>query len=67
MYSRSSWGGSVDPAITVVLKPADQDAIVSLIIFEYTDEPYLGRPLNKDSWEVRTQVAGGIGDGGDGF
>ncbi|OAL21157.1 hypothetical protein AYO20_11413 [Fonsecaea nubica] len=47
MYSRKSWGGSIDPFILVKFLP-DQtedntDPIASLIIFEWQDEPLIGR------------------------
>ena len=47
MYSRKSWGGSVEPFILVKYLPDhtedDTDPISSLIIFEWTDEPLIGR------------------------
>ena len=46
MYSRSAWGGPVDPYINVMFPPkkssGDQDAIVSVIIFEWKDEGLIG-------------------------
>ncbi|ERS96988.1 uncharacterized protein SPSK_02343 [Sporothrix schenckii 1099-18] len=44
MYSRSSWGGAVDPFILVKFDSYDGpvDPIVSLLIFEWRDEPFIG-------------------------
>ncbi|KAF2083977.1 hypothetical protein K490DRAFT_76155 [Saccharata proteae CBS 121410] len=49
MYSRKSWGGSVDPFILVkFLKatdaPENTDPTVSLLIFEWQDKNLLGKP-----------------------
>ncbi|KAF8249537.1 hypothetical protein K440DRAFT_598437 [Wilcoxina mikolae CBS 423.85] len=44
MYSKKAWGGNLDPSITVRFTPTEShNDIISLIIFEYTDEPYIGR------------------------
>ncbi|TDZ18635.1 Membrane protein PTM1 [Colletotrichum sidae] len=46
MYSRSAWGGPVDPYINVMFlpkeAPADQDPTVSMVIFEWKDEDLIG-------------------------
>ena len=46
MYSRKSWGGSVDPFIlTKFLKDTEEeegDPLVSIVIFEWQDEPLIG-------------------------
>ena len=46
MYSRGSWGGSVDPYILTKFDKSsadgDTDAVVSLVIFEWRDEYLLG-------------------------
>jgi len=44
MYSRSSWGGPVDPFILVRFDKYDgpDDPIASLVIFEWKDEDYIG-------------------------
>jgi hypothetical protein len=46
MYSRKAWGGAVEPFIlTKFIKVPDEipgDPIVSLIIFEWKDEPLIG-------------------------
>ena len=46
MYSKGSWGGSVDPFIlTKIEKPANlanKDALASFVIFEWRDEPLIG-------------------------
>ncbi|QUC22140.1 uncharacterized protein UV8b_06381 [Ustilaginoidea virens] len=48
MYSRTSWGGPVDPFILVKFlnssKPEVSDPIVSLIIFEWQDKDLVGFP-----------------------
>lgn len=53
MYSRKAWGGSVDPFILTkfVQEPqsGDSDPLVSLVIFEWTDENLIGRPVPGDS------------------
>ena len=46
MYSKSAWGGNVDPYIQVVfvndtVKP-DTDPIISLLIFEWKDLDLIG-------------------------
>lgn len=47
MYSRRSWGGSVDPYIDVSfvknLIPADQDPLVSVVVFEWQDRSFVGK------------------------
>ena len=46
MYSRNSWGGPVEPFISVkftdVGKEEEGDPIVSLVIFEWKDEDFIG-------------------------
>jgi hypothetical protein len=46
MYSRVSWGGPVDPYISVLFtdvgKSDATDPIVSLVVFEWKDENYIG-------------------------
>jgi hypothetical protein len=46
MYSKSSWGGPVDPFILVkftdVGKDQGDDPVVSLLIFDWMDEDYIG-------------------------
>ena len=46
MYSRSSWGGSIDPFILTKFdnhsQGIDPKAVVSFVIFEWHDEPLLG-------------------------
>lgn len=47
MYSRKSWGGSVDPFILVKFVGktdfGDADPLVSVIVFEWQDEDLIGR------------------------
>ncbi|KAK2761863.1 integral membrane protein [Colletotrichum kahawae] len=53
MYSRTAWGGPVDPYINVMFlpkqAPADQDPTVSLVIFEWKDEDLIGVRESQDS------------------
>lgn len=58
MYSKKSWGGSVDPFILVTF-PKDkiavekgEDPVVSLLIFEWQDKQLLGKPSDADYMEV---------------
>ncbi|KAF2835354.1 hypothetical protein M501DRAFT_441818 [Patellaria atrata CBS 101060] len=53
MYSRKSWGGSVDPFILVTFQKqegqsGDPNKMVSLIMFEWQDEHLLGKIVNED-------------------
>ena len=52
MYSKSAWGGPVDPFILVAFPnkavDKDSDPIVSLVIFEWKDEPLVGIPAPTD-------------------
>ena len=56
MYSRKSWGGSVNPFILtkfIKVTPADDsDPIVSLIVFEWKDEYLFGQYASPDALEV---------------
>lgn len=56
MYSRKSWGGNIDPSISVILIPTDKDEKVSLLIFEWEDAGFLGRYEKDDSQEVRDDL-----------
>jgi hypothetical protein len=46
MYSKNAWGGPIDPFILVkftdVGKDQEGDPIVSLVVFEWKDEEYIG-------------------------
>lgn len=44
MYSKSAWGGPVDPFILLKFLPytGDDDPVVSLVIFEWKDEDLIG-------------------------
>ena len=46
MYSKASWGGSVDPFVSTKLdKPenlGNKDALASFIIFEWHDQSLIG-------------------------
>ena len=50
MYSRKSWGGSVDPFILTKfmkdVKEEEGDPLVSMVIFEWQDEPLIGRYMD---------------------
>ncbi|KAI9890735.1 MAG: hypothetical protein M1814_003665 [Vezdaea aestivalis] len=48
MFDKSTWGGAVNPHIQVVLEKyeGDADPLVSLIIFEWHDEPLVGQYAN---------------------
>ena len=65
MYSRKAWGGDIDPFIlTKFVKAedatADQDALVSLVIFEWGDEELIGRPVpGTDVWGQQPPIAPG--------
>ncbi|KAI0122097.1 lung seven transmembrane receptor-domain-containing protein [Daldinia grandis] len=52
MYSRSAWGGPVDPFILTKFPnqtvEGDDDPIVSLVIFEWKDEDLIGVATNPD-------------------
>ncbi|KAF7593361.1 hypothetical protein BBP40_011651 [Aspergillus hancockii] len=58
MYSRKAWGGDVDPFIlTKFVKDGDagdSDPLVSLVIFEWTDEALIGRAVSDDAEEKET-------------
>lgn len=53
MYSRKAWGGNVDPFILTKFSQdsevGDSDPLVSLVIFEWTDEPLIGRLVSDDA------------------
>jgi hypothetical protein len=57
MYSQSSWGGPVDPFIDIkffaVEASADVDPIVSLAIFEWKDQDFIGIRESPESEKVR--------------
>ncbi|KAL2048229.1 hypothetical protein N7G274_000140 [Stereocaulon virgatum] len=53
MYSKSAWGGDVDPFIlTTFIKTTpkgDEDPLVSLVVFEWRDEDLVGRWPSDDA------------------
>lgn len=55
MYSQQAWGGPVDPFILIkftdVGKDQGDDPIVSLVIFEWKDEDFIGVPTSPGSYE----------------
>ena len=54
MYSRSAWGGPVDPFILIKFLPVttDADPIVSMVIFEWKDENFIGVLPSPDAQQV---------------
>jgi len=55
MYSKASWGGSVDPHILVKVTKedaGDADPIISLVIFEWKDFDLIGVYPTADSMSV---------------
>jgi hypothetical protein len=56
MYSKAAWGGPVDPFILTVFPndtlKADEDPIVSLIIFEWKDQELIGASPNPEAFTV---------------
>lgn len=58
MYSKSAWGGSVDPFILTEFIQAtpegDADPMVSLVIFEWKDEDLVGVWPSDDAPKVGT-------------
>lgn len=52
MYSRSDWGGPIEPFILTTFPnqtvEGDDDPIVSLVIFEWKDQDLIGVPSNPD-------------------
>ncbi|KAL2821566.1 lung seven transmembrane receptor-domain-containing protein [Aspergillus granulosus] len=54
MYSRKAWGGNVDPFILVKFAPDDADPLVSLVMFEWTDENLIGRRVSDDPEEYQS-------------
>lgn len=57
MYSKSAWGGDEDPFILTTFIKADPeseaDPQVSLVIFEWRDEDFVGVWPTDESAEVR--------------
>ncbi|KAL4948610.1 lung seven transmembrane receptor-domain-containing protein [Aspergillus filifer] len=55
MYSRKAWGGNTDPFILTKFAKStvtdDSDPLVSLVIFEWSDEPLIGRRISEDPEE----------------
>jgi hypothetical protein len=55
MYSRTSWGGPVDPYILIkftdVGKEEEGDPAVSLVVFEWKDEDFIGVLPSPDSMQ----------------
>lgn len=54
MFNKKAWGGNDDPIITVKFTPHHDNHIVSMIIFEFKDEGFLGRYPSEDSFDVCT-------------
>lgn len=61
MYSRKSWGGTVNPYIlTKLVKPDNtpegQDPVVSMVVFEWKDKPLIGKPLESEGTADRVYI-----------
>lgn len=57
MYSRSSWGGPVDPFILVKFlntTAKGKDPMTSLVIFEWKDRSLVGIPDTELGYNVRS-------------
>jgi hypothetical protein len=55
MYGPGAWGGNVDPFILVKFQQAEkgqEDTHVSLIMYEWRDQPLLGMPNPENDEEV---------------
>lgn len=54
MYSKSAWGGPVDPFILIKFLPqqSEQDPVVSLVVFEWKDEDLIGVYPSPDAPQV---------------
>jgi len=57
MYSKSAWGGAVDPFILTkfikITPEGDEDPLVSLVVFEWRDEDLVGVWPSEDAPKVR--------------
>lgn len=61
MYSKKSWGGSVDPYILVKFlgdrSEDDTDPLASLVVFEWQDEELIGQyPPNSDQFATKNYI-----------
>ncbi|KAL2830002.1 lung seven transmembrane receptor-domain-containing protein [Aspergillus cavernicola] len=58
MYSRKAWGGNTDPFILTKFAqpstPDNDDPLVSLVVFEWSDEPLIGRRVSDDPEEYQS-------------
>ena len=59
MYSKASWGGSIDPYISATFENSssdpESDTVVSFVLFEWRDEYLLGvADPQSDSGAVRS-------------
>lgn len=65
MYSKSAWGGPVDPFILTVFPndtiKADEDPVVSLIIFEWKDLDLIGVFPDSESFTVCAMTTDDVG------
>lgn len=56
MYGRKSWGGDIEPFISTRFEKqtpgGDADPIVSVVIFEWKEEGFVGRYPTPESLEV---------------
>ena len=64
MYSRSAWGGPIDPFILVKFDnmsiEGDADPLVSLVIFEWNDAELIGRYPDVPGRDVRETISRGM-------
>jgi hypothetical protein len=60
MYSRTAWGGPVDPFILIKFTDAGStdgdDPIVSLVIFEWKDEDFIGVLPDENAYQVSSHT-----------
>lgn len=56
MYSRKAWGGDTDPFLLAKFvkesPPDNEDPLVSVVVFEWRDEDYVGVWPTADAAEV---------------
>ncbi|KAI5810974.1 lung seven transmembrane receptor-domain-containing protein [Peziza echinospora] len=53
MWSKKVWGGDVDPFISITFQPKPEPETISLLIFEWSDGIFLGRPDPSAADEIR--------------
>jgi hypothetical protein len=67
MYSKNAWGGPVDPFILTVFpnKTVDgvDDPIVSFVVFEWNDYPFIGMPIDGNAEKDMICTAASVAKG----